>query len=63
MFLEILQNSQENTCAESLFDKVLFFIKKEILAQLLSCEFFEISKNPFSYRTPPVAASVKTTHN
>ena len=33
------------------------FIKKETLAQVLSCEFCEISKNTFSYRTPPVAAS------
>ena len=24
---------------------------------MFSCEFFEISKNTFSYRTPPVAAS------
>ena len=28
------------------------FIKKETLAQVLSCEFCEISKNTFSYRTP-----------
>ena len=34
------------------------FIKKETLAQVFSCEFCEISKNSFSYRTPPVAASV-----
>ena len=34
------------------------FIKKETLAQILSCEFCEISKNTFSYRTPLVAASV-----
>ena len=33
------------------------FIKKEALAQVFSCEFCEISKNTFSYRTPPVAAS------
>ena len=33
------------------------FIKKETLAQVFSCEFCEISKNTFSYRTPPVAAS------
>ena len=24
---------------------------------MFSCEFYEISKNAFSYRTPPVAAS------
>ena len=33
------------------------FITKENLAQLFCCEFCEISKNTFSYRTPPVAAS------
>ena len=33
------------------------FIKKEALAQVFSCEFCEISKNTFFYRTPPVAAS------
>ena len=32
-------------------------IKKEILAQVFSCKFCEISKNMFFYRTPPVAAS------
>ena len=33
---------------ESLFNRV----KKETLAQVFSCEFCEISKNTFSYRTP-----------
>ena len=33
------------------------FIKKETLAQVFSCEFREISKNTFSYRTPLLAAS------
>ena len=47
VFLEISQNSQENN-----------FIKKETLAQVISCGFCEISKNTFSYRTPPVIASV-----
>ena len=37
--------------------KGLNFIKKETLAQVFSCEFCEISKNTFSHRTPPVAAS------
>ena len=31
--------------------------KNENLAQLFSCDFCEISKNTFSYTTPPVAAS------
>ena len=35
MFLEILRNLQEN------------FIKKETLAQVFSCEFYEIFKNTF----------------
>ena len=33
------------------------FIKRETLAQVVSCEFCEIYKNNFSYRTPLVAAS------
>ena len=86
VFLEISQNSQENTCAKvSLLIKlqacnlikketltqVFFmnfakflrtpnFIKKETLVQVFSCDFCEYSKNTFFYRTPPVAASVKS---
>ena len=37
----------------------LAFIKKETLAQVFSCEFCEISKNTFSYRTTPTVASGK----
>ena len=37
--------------------QVCNFNKKETLAQVLSCEFCEISKNTFSYRTPLMAAS------
>ena len=33
------------------------FIKKEALAQVFSCEFCEIYKSTFYYRTPLVAAS------
>ena len=66
VFSDTLQNSQENTCARVSFLIKLQacglqpcnFIKKETLAQLFSCEFCEISWNNFSYRTPPVAASV-----
>ena len=36
------------------------FIKKETLAQVLSCEFCEISKNNFPYRTPPGDCFCKT---
>ena len=56
VLLEILQNSQENTCA-SLFFQACNFIKKETLAQVFSCEFCEIS-NTYSYRRPLVAAFV-----
>ena len=42
VFLKILQNSQENTCARVFF--LITFIKKENLAQSLSCEFCEIFK-------------------
>ena len=56
MLLEISQNSQENACARVSF--LTNFIKKETLARVFSCEFYEISKNTFSYRTPPAAAIV-----
>ena len=60
MFLEISQNSQENTCT-----RVSFLIKLQTLGafltgvfpQVFSCGFCEISKNTFSHRTPTVAAS------
>ena len=62
VFLEISQNSQENTCTRVSFliklSEGCNFIKKETLAQVFSCEFCEISKNTFSYRTPPVAGSL-----
>ena len=35
-------------------------LKKESLAQMFSCEFYEISKSTFFYVTPPVVASVIT---
>ena len=64
VLLAILQNSQEDTCARISFfiklqDDACNFIKKETLAQVFSFEFCKISKNTFSYRTPPVAASGK----
>ena len=58
-FLEISQNSQENTCARVSFSiklQAFNFIKKETLAQVFSCEFFDISKNTFFDRAPLVAA-------
>ena len=44
VFLKISQNSQENTCV-----RVYFLIKLQASGK--------ISKNTFSYRTAPVAAS------
>ena len=52
VFLEISQNSQENTRA-----RVSFLIKLQ-KAQQFSCEFCKISKNIFSYSALPVASSV-----
>ena len=49
MVLKILQNSQESTCARVFLNKVA--------GHVFSCEFWEISKNNVSYKTPPVAAS------
>ena len=46
-FLEISKNSQENT-----------LLKKRLWYRCFSVKFCEISKNTFSYRTPPMAASV-----
>ena len=37
--------------------KAFNFVKKESLAQVLSCEFGKISKSTFCYKTHPVAAS------
>ena len=50
IFLENLQNSQENTCARVSFLiklQAFRFIRKQTLAQVFSCEFCEFSKNTF----------------
>ena len=47
VFLEISQNSQENTCVRVSSLMACNFLKKETLAQVFSCEFCEISKNTF----------------
>ena len=55
---KILQNSQENTCVRvSILIKACNFINIDILIQVLSCQFREISRNTFFYRTPVSAAS------
>ena len=59
---DVLRNFAKFTgkhlCQRLFFNKVAGlackFIKKESLAQVFSCEFCEISKNTFFYRTPPV---------
>ena len=54
LFLENSQNSHENTCS-----RVSFLInKREALSLVFSYEFWEIFKNSFFHRTPPVADSV-----
>ena len=50
--LKISQKSKKIPVPEFLFSKVESFIKKETLAQVLSCEFCKIFKNTFFYRTP-----------
>ena len=54
--------TQNHLCQSLFFNKVAGsacnFMKKETLAQVFSCEFSEISKNTFFYRTTLVAASV-----
>ena len=62
VFLEISQNSQKNTYARVSFliklqAEAWNFIKNGNLAHAFSCEFWKISKNTFSYKTRPVAAS------
>ena len=51
----------KNLCQSLSFNKVAGtacnFIKKEALVQAFSCEFWEISKNTFFYRTSLVATS------
>ena len=61
------QNSQENTCAKNSFliklqASASNFIKKETLAQVFYCEFCEIFRNTFLYRTPLAAASAYYQH-
>ena len=52
VFLEIQQNSKENTCARVSFliklqASACNFVKEETLAQVFSCEFCKISENSF----------------
>ena len=56
-FLIKLQAEAWNFVKKETLAQAWNFVKKETLAQVFSCEFCEISKNVFSYRTPPVIAS------
>ena len=44
VFLEILQNSKESTCARASF---LIKLQKETVAQVFSSEFCKVFKSPF----------------
>ena len=56
MFFKISQNSRKSTCARvSFLIKLRNSVKKETLAQLFCCEFWEICKNTYFYRTSTVA--------
>ena len=60
VFLEISQNSLENTCARDSFlikMQAWNFIKKGSLAQVFSCEFCKISKNIYFTEHHRTAAS------
>ena len=58
--ISLYEEAVAQTCSvKKVFEiKVCNVIKIETLAQVFSCEFCEVSKKTFSYRTPPVAASV-----
>ena len=56
VFLKISQNSRENNCARVSFLKSAL-LKKKLLHRRFPVNSAKISKNTFSYRVPPVAAS------
>ena len=60
VFLKILPNSQENTCARAFFLiklQACYFIKKETLTLVLSYEFCQFFKNTFLTERPETTAS------
>ena len=48
--------TERHLCQSLFFNKVAG-LRLETLSQVFSCEFCKVSKNTFSYRTLPVAAS------
>ena len=62
MFLKITQNSQENSCPRDFFllklqAEACNCIKKQTLAQVFSCEFWEIFKGTFCTENLQTTAS------
>ena len=68
VFRNFAKFTRKRLCQSLFFNKVAglrpaALLKKRLaLAQMFSSEFCEISKDTFSYRTPPVAASVFMVH-
>ena len=65
VFLETSQNSQESTCARVSFlvkfqDQACNFIKKEIGTGVFLWILRGLQEHLFSYKTPPMTASLKT---
>ena len=63
LFLKIPQNSQENTCARVLFNKVAglrpaTLLKKWLWHRCFPVNFVKFLRTPFFYRTPLMAAFV-----
>ena len=60
-FKNVAKFTGKHACKSLFFNKVaglrIATLLKKTLAQVFYCEFCEISKNIFSYRTPLVAAS------
>ena len=56
----VLRNLAKFTGKHRAMQAACNFNKKDTLAQVFSCEFCEISKNTFSYKTPPAAASTSS---
>ena len=68
VFVEISQNSQENTCARVFFNKVLglrpaTLLKKILWYRCFPVNFSKFLRTLFFYRTPSMAASVNACTN
>ena len=57
-FVNLSKNRQWRCSVKKLFLQACNFIKKESLAQVFSCEFYEISKNPLFTKHIRTTASV-----